>query len=356
VRATLASIAAAFALVSTARAQPSPPPPKEDTSKLDASQLNKLGVQLLEQHQYNAALAIFKEAYGRFHSAKILLNLGTTLKLLDRKAEAANNYQRYLDSQDTDRARRDEVLAVVAELDKTVGRVHVAVTPDDAEIQIGAETEEWHPRIDVALWRVEPGEVTVRARREGYQPGVQKVAIVAGGEANVTIALDKLPPPKQIVVTVPGAREDIVRSRFGARATIVASVTPRTGAAALVGATVDALPQLEIDAGVILGPGLFGGSGMYVNPRPSVGAYVGASYAFLRGKLRPLVSARLPVFFESDPTSTTRFALRGAGGIEYVAMRQLAITIELGAEVALNGASDISGVAFVPSLAIAGRL
>src|SRR4051812_38869885 len=113
------TIAIMAALAGTASAQPS-------GDKVDAKALMQSGVKLLEAKDYLGALTVFNGAYARFPSAKILLNIGTTLKLLDRRADAANAYQRYLDSADSDPARRAEVTTVLAELDKSVGRVEVS--------------------------------------------------------------------------------------------------------------------------------------------------------------------------------------------------------------------------------------
>ena len=339
-----------LALVATASAQPAP----QDTSKLDATQLNRRGVELLEQKDYISALAVFKEAYARYHSAKILLNLGTTLKLLDRKAEAANAYQRYLDDKDVDPARRAEVVALVAELDKSVGRVHLSITPaDGVDVQIASD--EWHPSDEVGVWRVEPGTITVHARRDGYQPATKTQAIAANQDVTVAIALVAVEKPKAIVITAPIEREK-PRSRFGARATMHVSVTPKIGSAAIVGATADVLPKLEVDAGLILGPGLVSPAppnGMYTIAPPSIGAYVGASYVFLLGKARPLLAAGFPIF----DSNGLRFGLRGAAGVELVVARQLSLTIELGVETSLNPEVDIHpNIAFVPAFAVAGRL
>jgi len=53
-------------------------------NKVDAQSLMQSGVKLLEAKDYLGALAVFKTAYERFPSTKILLNIGTTLKYLDR--------------------------------------------------------------------------------------------------------------------------------------------------------------------------------------------------------------------------------------------------------------------------------
>jgi hypothetical protein len=355
---------AIVSIAASAAAQPSPQPEPKKTPTADVKALNQHGIELLDQKQYDQALAVFKEAYARFKSAKILLNLGTTLNLLNRKAEAANEYQRYLDASDSDPSRHGEVKSVLADLDKSVGRLRIDVSPADAEVQVEVAkamiaTDEWHPRAEVVLWRVEPGDITVRARREGYQPGAQTTTVAAGHEAAVRVALVAVPKQGPIVVEAPVQHEG-PRARFGARATMHASVYPRIGSAVLVGATMDATRQLEIDAGMLLGPGLVSSasSNMYAIQPPWIGAYVGATFAFLTGRWRPIVSGEIPLFIEKDATmqNQARFALRLAGGVEWVATRQLALTLELGFESNLAPDSDIKSIAIVPALGVAGRL
>lgn len=315
------------------------------------------GVKLLEAHDYLGALAIFKDAYQRFPSAKILLNIGTTLKLLGRTADAANAYQRFLDAPDTDPTKRPEVEGVLAELDKTVGKVAITVTPPDAEVEVG---DEWLPGAQAHLVRVAPGTATFHARHAGYQPGTQSVAVAAGGQAQLAIALQPVPKPvvKPVVVTVhdvvaprPGVPEG-PRSRIGAFAMAHVSVHPKVGSAWLVGGTLDVTGQLAVDVALILGPGLVSSGMSYPAAPPSFGAYAGASYAFLPGALRPRVSLGLPVFASNG----ARFAVRAAGGVEYVTSRHLSVVLELGFEENLNPQNDIRELAIVPALAAVGRL
>src|SRR3954466_10930169 len=120
-------VAASLVAAGPAAAQPgSPPPPHGD--KGDAKARMQSGIRLLDAKDYLGALAVFKDACARFPSAKILLNIGTTLTLLDRKAEAANTYQRYLDAADADPAKKPEVQAAIDDFDKVVGRLEITVT------------------------------------------------------------------------------------------------------------------------------------------------------------------------------------------------------------------------------------
>lgn len=334
------------------RPQPTPPPPSAD--KLDAKQLMQTGVKLIESGNYLGALAIFKDAYARFPSAKILLNIGTTNKLLDRKADAANAYQRYLDSPDADATRRPQVIAELAELDKAVGIVELTVTPPDAEVRFGED--DWMPAAQAKQWRVAAGSFGVDVRKPGYQNLHHTESVDAGQRTAVTLALTEIPRqivevPRDELVVTPVEPVEGARSRVGALAMVHVSVVPKLGSAALVGATIDVLPAVAVDAAVLLGPGLVS-DGDAMRAPPSFGGYLGGSYAFLPGSLRPRAGAGMTMF-SSDGV---RLQVRGAGGVEYVASRNLSVTVEVGAEVALNPEDDIRELAIVPSLGVTGRL
>lgn len=311
------------------------------------------GVKLLEAKDYLGALAIFKDAYRRFPSAKILLNIGTTLRLLERNAEAANTYQLYLDAKDTDPARRGEVEAALADLDKTVGTVTLTITPPDAEVQLA---DDWLPAEQARTWRVPPGPLTIHVRAKGYLPSGENVDVAAGEKKPVLVALVVEPRPEAPVEPMrldehmaPVIEEP--RSPIGAFAMMHVSVLPKIGSALFLGGTFDVTEQLSIDAALILGPGLIS-DGMATLPPPKLGGYAGASFAFLSGNVRPRVSAGMPIFADDG----ARLFVRGAGGVEYVASRHLSLALDLGVEVGLNARDDIRHTAFVPSFGAIGRL
>jgi hypothetical protein len=358
-RSTFAIAIATLLGSAIASAQPAAPP---SDGKVDAKALMQSGVKLLEAKDYLGALAVFKDAYARFRSAKILLNISTTLKLLDRRAEAANAYQRYLDAPDTDPSRRAEVSEVIADLDKSVGRLEITVTPPDAQVQV---TEDWVAASEAKVWRVTPGSFTVAARKEGFKPDSKTATIVAGERTVIMIRLDAIPVAvavvpvtKPIVLTEQSPNTDVVapvdegpRSRFGAIAGVHVSVVPRLGSALLVGGTVDVTDQLSVDIALMLGPGIVS-KGMATLPPPSYGAYVGASFAFLTGDLRPRVSGGIPVFASDGAHREPR----AAGGLEYRASRKFSLTLDVGAEWSLNPQNDIREIAVVPAVGATGRL
>jgi len=329
--------------------------PANNGDRGDAKALVTTGVHLLDAKDYLGALATFKEAYSRYKSAKILLNIGTTLKLLGRDAEAANTYQRYLDSSDADAGRAVEVKQALVELDAKLGRISIQVTPADAEVQIG---EEWMPAAKAKLVRFAPGDVKITARKTGWSTAATTVKAIAGTESMAALTLtetvtpvEPLPPVVHDGPTLVEEGPEEPRSRIGALANVHVSVYPKLGSAWLVGGTVDALPRLSIDAALLLGPGLVS-DGMATLPPPKFGGYVGASYALMSGNFMPRALIGMPVFASDGP----RFFIRAGAGAEYAASRHLAVLFELAGEVALNPQNDIRDVAIVPALGVSGRL
>lgn len=359
-RAHAAVLAASLLLPGAlAVAQPQPAP---SGSKVDAQSLMQSGVKLLEAKDYLGALVVFKDAYKRFPSPKILLNIGTTLNLLDRKAEAANAYQRYLDAPDADPAKKPDVTAALAELDRAVGTLEIAIVPADAEVQI--DDGAWQPAASARVYRVAAGPFTVRARKDGFNQEARSSTIAGGAKTSVSLSLT----PSAVAITTGGAtsggaelgagstgalrRDDIDdqrvtaggtarRSRFGATAVAHLDVT-HPGAAGLVGVTADATPALQVELSAIIGP--------------SFGVYPGARFALLTGNLRPVLAAGMPMFFEGG----TRVGVRGAGGVELQLTRNLSLIGELGVELMFNPGEvrglDILRTAFIPAIGATARL
>jgi len=315
--------------------------------KLDAKALMQSGLKLYAAKDFLGALAVFRTAYARFASTKILLNIGTTLTKLDRKAEAANAYQRYLDAADSDRAKHGEVKKVLGELDAAVTLLEIDVAPSEAELQIN--DEDWTPAASAIRHRVAPGPVTVRARHPAYRPDEQVLRGTAGARLPVAIALAELPPPppppapriivdQGIRVATPAPVEP-PRARFGLIAVAHVDVY-NLGGAGLFGLALDVTRRLELQAAGLLGS--------------HVGGYGGASLAIVPGKLRPILSAGVPILWSNG----ARYAVRGAGGVEIEVNRHLTLIAEIGVEHLLNPEPMLGAkpVLVVPAIGAAGRL
>jgi len=357
----LAAVAVSLAIPGTAAvAQPkADKADKAKDSKVDAKSLMASGLKLLDARDYLGALAVFRDAYARFASPKILLNIGTTLKLLERNAEAANTYQRYLDDKDADKKRVPEVQKILAGIDKTVGTVELVANPPDLEVQYG--DDDWMRADDVKIWRVPPGKTSIKARKEGFKPDTKIVQVAAGEQASISLTLAELPKvvaslPIETTTTAiqrPAPVPEGPRSRIGALVGTHVDAL-HGGGAALIGATADVIDHLEVQLAVMLGPGIVAKSDNDLD-RPKLGGFAGISYSilqFLDGKLAPLVAVGLPVFVSNG----ARYSLRAAAGVEYTLNRHLALILELGGERTLNPENDIRRNLFVPSLTAVGRL
>jgi hypothetical protein len=316
--------------------------PATSDSKVDAQSLMQSGVKLIEAKDYLGALAVFKTAYERFPSAKILINIGTALKLLGRDADAANAYQRYLDASDTDPKRRAEMQKLLDKIDATVGRVDLKATPADSTITI--DDDDWLHVVHASTWRLAPGHHDITARRDGYTPATKSIATSAGESASITLEL------AQVVVAQPIAPAQAVdngvhatapeieapRSRFGAM--LFGNFDIPHGGAALVGATGDITDRVAVRAAAIIGP--------------HFGGYVGGIVAILPHRYRPYVSAGVPVFVSNG----ARVSIRGAAGFEYELDRHIALSIEAGVEHSFDPEMDVKATAFVPAIGVVGRL
>ncbi|HET7505498.1 MAG TPA: tetratricopeptide repeat protein [Kofleriaceae bacterium] len=145
----------------TAAVAPSPPPPlaqiKDDKQLTEALQsitqdpaiavddpatrplaqaLMSEGVKQLQSRAYDQALANFLEAYAKFPSPKILLNVASTLRDMGRLADAANTYQRYLTDPATGSERVAEVKELLLRLDEQLTILTVRVSPHGSDISI----------------------------------------------------------------------------------------------------------------------------------------------------------------------------------------------------------------------------
>jgi hypothetical protein len=311
--------------------------------KVDAQSLMQSGVKLLEAKDYLGALAIFKTAYERFPSAKILLNIGTTLKLLGRDADSANVYQRYLEANDTDPKRRAEVQKLLDKIDTLVGRVALTVTPSDAIVSI--DDDDWLHVVHAATWRLAPGHHAITARKLGYTPATKSIEASAGESAAISLEPTEIlqvvhvtsavqPVDNGVQTTAPVI--EAPRSRFGAM--VFGNFDIPHGGAALVGATADITDRIAVRAAVIIGP--------------HVGGYFGGTVAILPHRYRPYVSVGLPVF----DSNGARVSVRGAAGFEYELNRHLAISIEAGVEHSFDAEMDVKATAFVPAIGAIGRL
>ncbi len=326
----------------------------DEAAKKEARALLQGGNKLREGGDLAGALALFESAYARYPSAKILINIGTTLRDLKREADAANVYARYLAAPDVGTDRVKEVQRILAELDRSLGQLTITIEPADAEVAIGGG-----PFVAAGLlprWRVAPGVVTVRARKDGWEPSEATATVKKGKTAAVTVRLVKSAVVATAVIvpvvesggggsdgpvdTGPDAavRTTVVpapASRIGITARALVDGRGR-GAAGAAGALVRVHDRVELQAAAIFArPGEL-----------TVGAYAAAHVELGDGAWRPRLVAGLPVIFDDGP----RFSGRAAAGLAWFPSARFAVVIELGGEFALNPAADIDAWQLTPTI------
>ncbi len=169
-----------------------------------AQALMNEGVHQLKNHGYDQALANFLEAYDKFPSPKILLDIASTLRDMGRLADAANTYQRYLSDPATGAERVAEVKGLLIKLDEQLTILTLRVFPRGSDLSIDGG-----PYAAVGsslLTRVRPGIHLVRVRRgtavtevnvngfEGENKEVSAALKVEVGEDLVARDGEGLPP------------------------------------------------------------------------------------------------------------------------------------------------------------------
>ncbi|HSS00381.1 MAG TPA: hypothetical protein VLM79_25155, partial [Kofleriaceae bacterium] len=247
---------AASLIAARLHAQPSAGEPPE---KAKARTLLKEGVRLLDARQLGPALRKFEDAYAAFPSAKILINVGTAQNALGRWADAANTYQRYLDSGADDAAQLPAVTAALAELDTRLGRLALKVRGagrSTSELRIvGRSASEprtasrgWMPLPPSGVVRVAPGrfEVQVRAGAGGREVNASGT-IAAREQREVIVELAAQDPVRDAAPDPSGGSVDRTAPAPGTRPDDRAASAPgvepadRTTAAPTPTVAVDAM-------------------------------------------------------------------------------------------------------------------
>jgi hypothetical protein len=374
-------------------------PPKERSI---AAALMVEGVRQLEAKAYEQALANFLDAYNRYPSPKILLNIASTLRDMGRAADAANTYQRYLGDPATGPERIAEVKKLLIELDQQLTVLAIHVSPKGSELSIDAgpfipvgSSLTTRVRAGIHMVRVRKGEANQEISINGFE-GELKDMTIALPEIAKPLPTVRTPeePPDQVfgwldAGTGYGTSDVTSRQRQvnnGFSGPPVAAIIPDLPPQEDVVFAQPAADESTIRSGVVgvlridgKGRGVAGGLGVAVAPIDSVelelavlrsnqwGAYAGARFRFLTGFVRPYVGGGLPSFLFDDENDAMRtkiaLGLRAAGGVEAKINGHLSVQADVGIEHFFNIDDDalVAGkrperTVFVPTVGVIGRL
>lgn len=359
------------------------------------------GVKQLLDKQFDQALANFLEAYNKFPSPQILLNIAGTLSDMGRTADAANTYQRYLLDPATGPARVAEVKQILNTLDAELTILTVKVTPKGSEISIDGG-----PFIAVGvslMTRVRAGLHLVRIRK-GEASAEQSINGFEGENKEVNMVIAEPPPPPlppgptpTPPAPVPDPPEQVTPwltngTLYGGDATS----NQRTTRTTFGGDDVDAVipdyeltetgqirikaPEKEvISSGLVAvmridgeGRGFAGGFGIAVSRgrfeaelmvlRSELnGGYIGMRYRLLTGFVRPYIAAGVPAFVFTPPmesSSQIGIGVRGAAGVELKINGHLSVQGDIGYEHFFVNEEEtlFDANVLVPTLGVIGRL
>ena len=369
------------------------------------------GVKQLQAKSYDQALANFLEAYTKFPSPKILLNVASTLRDMGRLADAANTYQRYLLDPATGAERVAEVKELLLRLDEQLTILTVRVFPSGSDVSI--EAGPFIPVGSSLLTRVRSGIHLVRVRKD---KGANEVTVNGfEGEnkevsATVTVApVDTNPPPGPTITTNAEVNHNLVAAapehvdgwlitgtqysadsgtgrerkvRSGYAGPVVSAIVPRYEATSDGGAIVHDDDE-SISSGVIAavridgeGRGFAGAIGLAISrshleaelmflKSDSTGGYLGLRYRLFTAWMRPYVGVGMPGFAYkltnamTNATSTKlAVGLRAAIGVELRINGHLSVQGDLGYEHFFVDpeTTHLDANIFVPTVGVIGRL
>ena len=323
------------------------------SDELQARDLFKNGVELLRNGEFAPALDHFERAYEHWRNPKILLNIATTLRQLDRLPEAADTYELYLADPGADPAKSEEVRRALEEIDARLGRLVIDVGGGAVVTVDGRRLERERHRTTKDLvrmlplgeanpgWRVRvnPGEHEVEVTREGSASRTVRVTLSAGEERAIAVELDateaQVSPPKAMDAPAPVDLSHGGQVGLVARADVDGKMR---GAVAALGASYGLGSLVELQAAGLVGR--------------DKGAELGAAFYLMRGTWKPVAYVGVPVFFVEGVSP----GVHGALGLHVDPSRNLGAFLLVGVATFMNVPEDRDATVFVPSAGIQGRL
>jgi hypothetical protein len=191
----LAGVPPASAAPPTAKGPPKPAPvkpktlaerlPPEARTHFDAALL------LFDDKKYDGALVEFQASYDLSKEPRVLRNIAVCDKFLGRYAVAIALLQQELaDAKDLEAEARTKLQEEIETLMPLTVVVSVTVKEPDAEVFVDDRPL---GKGSIAEARVDVGERTFRAKKEGFPDATQKLSIVSGSKPTVTLELKKAP-------------------------------------------------------------------------------------------------------------------------------------------------------------------
>jgi tetratricopeptide (TPR) repeat protein len=161
--------------------------PQDEATK-NARRRFQEGVAAADAGNYEAARVAFQQAYALKQHHAVLQNLGQSELRTGHYVEAARHLALFLTDNNAGTAQeREAVRAALAEAETKVGKLVLTVDVEGAEVTVDGDAVGRSPF--AAPFYFEPGQRTLRVRRDGYRDVVQTQQIEAGRTTQVKIAM-----------------------------------------------------------------------------------------------------------------------------------------------------------------------
>jgi hypothetical protein len=187
------------------------PASAETKAETEARALFREGNRRLDAADYVTALDLFRTAYARHASPKILLNIGTTLMHLGRFAEAADTYERYQRHPGADPKQSAKVDQELRDLATKVGKLRITVNEPGARVLVDGKPVGESP--GAITLRLDPGSHSIMAEKDGYPTAATTVSLSGGQERALELRLVRAssaeagkPRTSSVVPPVPSPR------------------------------------------------------------------------------------------------------------------------------------------------------
>jgi tetratricopeptide (TPR) repeat protein len=155
----------------------------------DAQRHFERGVQLYQEHAYDAALTEFQTAYEAAPRFEVLFNIAQVHYQLNEYAAALRGFERYLaqGAYDIPDERRAYVLRELAVLRERVATLAVVTDVPGATVLLDFEEVGTTP---LEALQVDLGRHVLRVELAGYQPVTRKVELSSGEVERVSLDLE----------------------------------------------------------------------------------------------------------------------------------------------------------------------
>jgi len=167
------------------------------------------GVQFYNAGDFKLSLIEFRRSYEISSNYRILYNIGQVNQQLGNYTNALSALERYLreGGNEVDEARRAEVVANVALLQKRVAHIRVICNVPAPEILVDGFPVDASSVSDTIT--VDPGDHRLDLRKPGYQPGGTVVALAGGDTSEVRLNLVRVPQGTRVTLApTPQARRN----------------------------------------------------------------------------------------------------------------------------------------------------